>query len=125
MSADHETTLRRGKTAATWAKKAAGSFAYMIENAQSDGQRNALGYFASRLLDAILDEAETLAGVVPSEYTEEALRSAEAVVKRLKQRRLAERSWHDGNCGYQNLRSGHEEDRSLQQGWVTRGCYDC
>jgi hypothetical protein len=89
MSADHETTLRRGKTAATWAKKAAGSFAYMIENAQSDGQRNALGYFASRLLDAILDEAETLAGVVPSEYTEEALRSAEAVVKRLKQRRLA------------------------------------
>lgn len=91
MADGHETTLRRGKTARTWAKKATASFVYAIENARNEGQRNALGYFAGCLLDGLLDEAEVLADAVPAEYTEEALRTAEAVVKRLKHRRLAVR----------------------------------
>lgn len=88
-SAEAARLTRWSTTAATWVRKATSLMYSHYDPAVTEEERWAVGYYAARLLDDVLDDAWTLAEMVPDDMVEEIARRAEGVAKQMRSRRLA------------------------------------
>lgn len=83
-------TSRWRSTAVTWVRKTTALLAAQGRAASSTTERWLVGYEASQLLEAVLSEAETLAGLLVEEHhAEDAERRARDLAALLRRSRLA------------------------------------